>query len=111
VRGCRRGQEGVIIEQGTDAAVWRRQWAGVVGMKRTPQPGPGGGGSEPRTRGTWIWHGRQDRGTRGGGGCEYGAGMGAGKKEVVAGMGGGTGARVESYICLWAREASTSILN
>ena len=31
---------------------------------------------------------------------EYGAGMSAGKKEVVAGMGGGTGARVEGYMTM-----------
>jgi len=31
---------------------------------------------------------------------EHGAGMGAGKKEVVVGMGGGTGARVEGYMAM-----------
>ena len=31
---------------------------------------------------------------------EYGAGMGAGKKEVVADMGGGTGARVKGYMAM-----------
>ena len=31
---------------------------------------------------------------------EYGAGMSAGKKEVVAGIGGGIGARVEGYMAM-----------
>ena len=31
---------------------------------------------------------------------EYGAGMSAGKKNIVAGMGGGTGARVEGYMTM-----------
>ena len=31
---------------------------------------------------------------------EYGAGIGAGKKEVVAGMGDGTGAGVEGYMAM-----------